>query len=329
MVIRSARQIRYLSRADIEGLALSGETLADGIELIIRASALGLAQNFPKTTKVFPDGRLFQCTMALGTGPPAPIFAATKVVGLSPANAERGLPHIGGLVVLNDGETGMPIAVMDATWITEMRTAALSLVAARRYARTDARRIGFVGCGAQANSHLSAFAEAFPLSSVTAYSRSRSSAAALVERARAMGLEAVVAEEPKQAVAGQDIVISSVPGHPELVPFLNAEWLSRGSFGAFVDLGRSWLAEGFDRIDHRLIDDRAQAEASRVYRTLTPDGPYTADLREMITEPALRRKDDEERAVFTFQGMALADLAAAALVITAAANAGVGRLLPA
>ena len=321
-------QIRYLSRADIEGLAISGEELANEIEATVRACAAGHARNFPKTTMTCPDGRLFQSTMAVGVAPPAPIFAATKIVGLSPANAERGLPHIGGVIVLNDGGTGMPVAVMDATWVTEMRTAALSLVAARRYARRDAHAIGFIGCGAQARSHLTILAEAFPLVRVTAYSRRRSSAETLAERARAMGLDAVVAEDPMQVVGGQDIVISSVPGDPQLIPFLKADWLSPGSFSSLVDLGRSWSAEGFDRIDYRLVDDRAQAEASKSYRKLIPEGPYSADLLDMLTEPSLGRKNNEERAVFTFQGVALADLAAAALVMEAAVKSNSGQLLP-
>ena len=321
--------IRYLSREDVERLGLRGTALAGAIEGALQAASRGAAKNFPKTSSISADGRLFQSIMAVGFEAPAPVMAATKIVGLSPANHARGLPHIGGLIVLNDGETGMPVAVMDATWITEARTAALSLVAARRYARRDARNIGFIGCGAQAHAHLSVFSEVFPLATVTAYSRGRPSAEALAARAYAMGLEAQIADAPRTAVSGQDIVISSVPDSPGLVPFLNADWLSPGSFAALVDLGRSWRPEGFEAFEYRLVDDRAQAEASRAYRKLTPDGPYDADLVELACDPALVRQSERARAVFTFQGMALADLAAAALVAATAAEAGIGMLLPA
>ncbi len=321
--------IRYLSREDVERLGLRGTALAAAIEGTLQAASRGAAKNFPKTSSIRPDGRLFQSIMAVGFEAPAPVMAATKIVGLSPANHERGLPHIGGLIVLNDGETGMPVAVMDATWITEARTAALSLVAARRYARPDARRIGFIGCGAQARAHLAVFSEVFPLASVTAYSRGRPSVEVLAERARGMGLEAEIADAPHDAVHGQDIVISSVPDSPGLTPFLSAEWLSPGSFASLVDLGRSWQPEGFETFEHRLVDDRAQAEASRHFRKLTPDGPYHADLMEMTADPSLLRQSERARAVFTFQGMALADLAAAALAIERAAGTGIGTLLPA
>jgi len=328
-VASSRTVIRYLSREDVERLGLRGTALAAAIEGTLQAASRGAAKNFPKTSSIRPDGRLFQSIMAVGFEAPAPVMAATKIVGLSPANHERGLPHIGGLIVLNDGETGMPVAVMDATWITEARTAALSLVAARRYARPDARRIGFIGCGAQARAHLAVFSEVFPLASVTAYSRGRPSVEVLAERARGMGLEAEIADAPHDAVHGQDIVISSVPDSPGLTPFLSAEWLSPGSFASLVDLGRSWQPEGFETFEHRLVDDRAQAEASRHFRKLTPDGPYNADLIEMAVDPSLLRQSERARAVLTFQGMALADLAAAALAMERAAGTGIGTLLPA
>lgn len=303
--------------------------MADAIETSLLAAAQGSAQNFPKTSKVLPDGRLFQSIMAIGYGEPAPLMAATKVIGLSASNSQRGLPHIGGLIVLNDGVTGMPAAIMDATWITEARTAAISLLVARRFARSNAQRIGFIACGGQALSHLWVFKEVFPLSVVTAYSRSRASAEKLVRAAQEMGLEARVADDPRQAVADQDIVVSSVPASPGLEPFLDAEWLSPGSFATLVDLGRSWHPHGFQSFPHVIVDDRAQAAASAAYRKLTPEGPYTAQLSNLAEDPGLGRRSAEERAVFTFQGLALADLAVAALALRAAEGANVGTLLPA
>lgn len=303
--------------------------MADAIERTLMAAAAGTAQNFPKTGKALPDGRLFQSMMAIGIAPPAPEMAAIKMVGLSPANTARGLPHIGGIIVLMDGGSGMPIAIMDATWITEARTAALSLVAARRYARPKSCRIGLIACGGQAKAHLHVFREAFPLLSVTAYSRSRSSAEALAARAREMGLEARVTENPRLAVADQDIVVTSVPDAPGLAPFLRAEWLSPGAFAAVVDTGRSWRPEGFEDIECKLVDDRAQAIASASYRKLTPAGPYAADLIDLVKDPRLQRQSDGERAVFTCQGMAISDLAAAALVLERAESRGIGTLLPA
>ena len=321
--------IRYLSRDAVASLGLSGRQMAEAIEATLKAAVDGAAQNFPKTSKVLPDGRLFQSIMAIGLSAPAPLMAATKVIGLSSSNSQRGLPHLGGVIVLNDGVTGLPAAIMDATWITEARTAAISLVVARRFARQNSRRIGFIACGGQALSHLWVFKEIFPLSTVTAYSRSKASAEKLARAAKEMGLEARTTDDPRAAISEQDIVVSSVPAAPGLEPFLRPEWLSPGSFATLVDLGRSWHPHGFETFAHVIVDDRTQAAASAAYRKLTPDGPYTADLSDLAKDPDLGRTRDTDRAVFTFQGMALADLAVAALALRAAEAANIGTLLPA
>lgn len=327
--MRGQPAIRYLSRADILGLGPKGGAIADAIERAVVAASKGAAENVFKTGKALPDGRLYQAMMAVGLAAPAPVFAATKIIGLAPGNAARGLPHISGLIVLNDGETGCPVAVMEAAWITEVRTAALTLIAARRLARKDARRIGFVACGAQARAHLRMLRGAFPITHVAAYSRRAETSEAFAAEARGLGLEAYAVSDARSAVSGQDIVVTSVPLAPGLRPFLDADWLEAGSFASLVDLGRSWHDEGFRAIDHRIVDDRAQAEAGAAKRRLTPSGPYTAELKELVAGTAAGRASDHERAIFVFQGIGIADLAAAALVLEAASRSGVGTLLPA
>jgi ornithine cyclodeaminase/alanine dehydrogenase len=321
------RPIRYLSRGDVERLGLTGAALADTIERTLGAAAEGAVASLPKTGKALADGRLHQSMMAVGLGPPAPALAATKVVGLAPGNAARGLPHIGGLIVLSDADTGLPVAVMDAAWITEARTAATTLVAARRLARRSAASIGFVACGAQARAHLRVLREELPLARVAAYSRRPETSEGFAADARALGLAAQAVADPRAAVAGQDVVVTSVPASPGLEPFLEAAWLEAGAFAALVDLGRSWRADGFAAVERVVVDDRAQAEAGK--RRLTPSGPYAGDLGELVAGTAAGRRCERERAVFVCQGMALADLAAAALALDRAAAAGVGALLPA
>jgi ornithine cyclodeaminase/alanine dehydrogenase len=320
--------IRYLSRGDVEGLGVTGHALADAIEQCVRAAALGRAENVPKSGVLLDDGRLFQSIMAVGHGSPAPPYGATKVIGLSPGNQAKGLPHIGSLIVLLDAETGLPCAVMDGSWITEMRTAALSLVVARRLAQRDSSRIGFVACGAQARSHLAAFREAFPLTSVTAYSRRRETAEAFAAHARSLGLEALATGEPEDAVKDMDIVVTSAPAGSQPLGFLRAEWLKEGAFAALVDLGRSWCDRGFEDIEHRIVDDRAQAKKGSKTRKLTPSGPYSMDVAELLAKSDSVKRAGRERAIFVFQGLALADLAAAALVFDRAVAEQTGTLLP-
>jgi len=319
--------IRYLSRSDIEGLGITGVALADAIEDCLRAAAAGAATNVPKSGVQLDDGRLFQSILAVGHGVPAPLYAATKVVGLAPDNHARGLPHIGSVIVLLDGETGQPAGLMDGSWITERRTAALSLVAARRLAVPASSRIGFVACGAQARAHLEVFAEVFPLTSVAGISRQQASAEAFADFARERGFTAEACDAPRAAVAESDIVITSVPAGTEPLGFLDPGWLKPGSFASFVDLGRSWRDDGFADFAHLVVDDREQASKSGARRKITPAGPFTADIGELVNAAASADRAPEDRAIFVFQGLALADLAAAVAVHEAAEAADAGVML--
>ncbi len=324
----TATMIRYLSRSNVENLGISGASLANAIEQTLRAAAAGNAENIPKSGIQLGDGRLFQSIMAVGTGPPALPYAATKVVGLAPLNHSKGLPHIGSMIVLLDGVTGLPCCLMEGSWITEMRTAAMSLVVARRLASPKAQRIGFIACGAQARAHLAVLSEEFPLTSVVAYSRRIESAEKFAAVARSNGFDVVVTDQPKHAVQDQDIIVSSVPDGSDPLAFAHSAWLQPGSFAALVDLGRSWHGQGFEAVEHRIVDDFLQAEKSQQTRRFTPPGPYTNDLKSLVMTEAPVRISERERGLFVFQGLALADLAAAALVYEQSVTAETGTLLP-
>ena len=325
--LTTSRTIRYLPAADVARLRVPGPAMADAIEAALTATAAGALQNIPKCSATHADGRLYQTILAVGHEDPAPPFAAVKVVGLSPTNEAAGLPHLGGVIILLDRASGLPRTIMDATWVTAHRTAAITLVAARRLARADSRRIGFVACGDQARAHLSVLRSAFPLAEVTACSRRMETAEAFASSARASGIEARAVREPRDAVSGQDIVVSSVPASAGLVPFLEPDWLEPGAFASLVDLGRSWVDKGFERIEHVWVDDRAQSVSAK--RKMTPAGPYAADLIEAVAKGQLGRRTPTDRGVLVFQGVALADLAVAALVAERAEAEGVGMALPA
>lgn len=322
--MRLGQQLLYLSRADVLALAIDPEAVRVALEAVLISKAAGSVRNAPKLNLLPGDGRLFQVMMSLADDPP---FAAAKVVGLASGNDARGLPHVSALIVLADAASGVPVALMDASWITAARTAAMTAVAARRLARIDAARIGFVACGVQARSHLMALCALFPLREVLAYGHRRASAEAFAAEARALGLDAVAVDDPRDAVAGLDIVVTSVPAAPGSAPFLDPGWLAPGSFASLVDLGRSWLRpDAIGRMELRAVDDHAQtAEAGGrlVYR-----GPFDADLTELASGHGPGRRTSDERAVLVSQGLAAADLAVAALVYARARERSLGLALP-
>ena len=307
--------IRYLSRADVERVCPDAGVIADRIEALLSASRRDEAWEAPKSNIHPAPGRQWMGLLSGAVQPPLAVF---KTLGLSSENAAQGLPHIGSLIVVHDGTTGIPTAIMDAGYITGVRTAAVSLIAARRLARPDAASIAFIGCGVQALSHFDAFAQEFPIREVMAFSRRRESGEALCAHARARGCDARVVDDPGKAIAAADMVVSSVPEQPGLVPFLDANRVAPGAFVAGVDLGRSWVEESFPAFNRIVVEDLEKHGAAPLVTT----APVTADLADLIAEP--RRDDDRARNAFVFRGLAFGDLAAASLCLERAVEAGIG-----
>lgn len=136
-----------------------------------------------------------------------------KLGTVAPGNADRGLPRIQALYVLVDRETLTPVALMDGTALTTLRTPAVSAVAVRHLAATDASRLVVFGSGPQAWGHVQTMRAVRPIGSVTVVGRDRERAQTLVDRVRKSGLDAVVGDA--DAVAEADIVVcATTAGEP-------------------------------------------------------------------------------------------------------------------
>ena len=162
--------VLYLSRADVEAARVPMRAIIERLEAVFREKGHGRTEMPPKP--------------GIHPGPPGndnfihampayiPLLGAAGVKWISgfPGNQSRGLPYISGLLILNDAATGLPAAIMDATWITAMRTGAATAVAARHLARKEAASFGVLGCGVQARTNLEAVAAVLPsLREVRAY----------------------------------------------------------------------------------------------------------------------------------------------------------------
>ena len=310
--------IRYLSRGDVERLALTASEIADRLETLLVAERTGDAWEAPKASIAPGDGRFFLALLGVAR---EPSLAVLKTIGLSSENTARDLPHIGGVIVVHDAQTGMPAAILDAECVTAVRTAAISLVAARRLARADSSSIGFIGCGVQARSHLDALVSELPIKRIVAFSRRYESAESLCAHARAMEIPGRVTGDPADAVAGVDIVVSSIPDQPGFEPFLDAGRLDAGAFVIGVDLGRSWIPETLPSLDRVAVDDLRRHAASPIVATVMID----TDLVTLIGEP--RRADRTSRTAFMFRGIGLGDLAATSICLDRARDHGIGVML--
>jgi len=318
----SDESLLYLTRADVAGLGITTHDIIATIEALLRQVADGKAWNTPKAQILPGDGRLFMSMLAAGS---APSLMAVKSLGMNPANPAKGLETIGALITVFDGDTGLPLGIMDGDWITGVRTAGLSATAAHHLGRKDAGTIAFVGCGLQARCHLEAFGQLFPLKRVQVLGRGVANRDRLLAMARDMGLEAQACADGDAVLEGADLVVSSVPHTGVAEPFLDPDRLIPGSFVAMTDLTRPWKRAGLARLDRIVIDDQVQERA--MADPTIPQDMISGDLKDLATGAMPGRRDDKERIAFAFRGLALGDLALAILCYQRALAAGVGQRL--
>ena len=316
----------YLSRADVESLALDMHTIIELLEKAFLEKGQGRVEMPPKPgIHTRPDAFIH----AMPAYIPALRSAGIKWVSGYPENAARQLPYISGLLILNDVETGIPDAVMDCTWITAYRTGAASALSARYLARPDSQVVGILACGVQGRTNLEAIAALFPIERVYAYDINPVVQQRYVEEMVAkFGFEIIGVGEPRRAVVESDIVVTSGPilKHPQ--PAIEKDWLKPGAFASAVDFDSYWQPAALGQIDKLATDDHDQF---RYYRQVgyfqhTPD-PY-ADLGELVAGRKAGRESESERSMAINLGLALDDMAVAPEIYRRAREAGVGTWLP-
>jgi ornithine cyclodeaminase/alanine dehydrogenase len=302
------------------------EEIIDAVEGALREKGRGTAEMPPKPgVHPLPDAFIHAMPGFLG---------GMRAVGLKwvsgfPQNPTKGLPYIGGLFVLNDAETGLPLSVMDCTWITGARTGAASAVAAKYLARPDSRTMGVVACGLQGRTNLEAMACIFPLERAFAFDIDESVTHAFAEEmGDKLGIEITPVDRVRDAVKDLDLVVTSGPILKNPTPSIPAGWLAPGSFACPLDFDSYWTGEAFEEVDRLATDDRAQLSYYREvgYFKTTPE-PY-ADLGEIVTGQVPGREEREERTISLNLGLAIEDVASARIVYKRALEAGVGVELP-
>lgn len=315
---------RYLSSVDIDALGLTPHNVANAVQAAFRALGSGGAASVPKIGFRISPTNFFHAMPARydynGT-------VGIKWIGTAD-NTASGLPHINAMIVLSDVKTAVVQAVMDGTQITAIRPASVSLVAGRYLARKDSRRMGFIACGVQALSHLDAFAAEFPIKEVNCYSRRAATAEAFAAKARARGFAANAVTDPRDAVEGQDIVVSSPPRASFPAPFLDPAWISPGTFVTGVDLARSWRCESVRSLELVTTDNREQSQAEAAQPGVLPyQGTYDADLVELASGSHPGRTTPAQRIFFIHPGLGLGDVAIASLALELAAAKSLGMEL--
>lgn len=259
---------------------------------------------------------------------PALHAVGLKWVGGYPENKEKGLPYVSGLVILNDEDTGMPLAVMDCTWITGMRTGAATALSARYLARPDSTTVGVLGCGLQGRTNLEALQTLFPVQRVFAYDKAENAERYAGEMRERFGVEVTVVREPRRAVSGCDLVVTAGPILRTPHATIKAGWLDAGAFASLVDYDSYWDAGALQEADKFCTDDVPQLEYYRGLGYFQGIPPVHATLGELVTGAKPGRQSAAERTIACNLGLALGDMATAPLVYRRAVERGLGVRLP-
>jgi ornithine cyclodeaminase len=254
-----------------------------------------------------------------------------KAVCVMPGNPARGLDAHQGVVILSDGETGEVRAVVNASAITAIRTAAVSGVATRLLAREDARELAVLGAGVQARSHLEAMAVVRDFERARVWSRTPEHAEALAAEPGELPFPVEAAGSAAEALAEADVVCTTTSA-PE--PILRRAWLRDGAHvnavGSSIPTTRELDTETMAAAS--LFVDRRESTLNEAGDFLFPQregafGPdhIRAELGELLVGSAAGRTSPEELTVFKSLGLAVEDLAAAEHVYRRAREEGAGQ----
>ncbi len=319
-------KLLYLSRADVEAVDVPMREIIEALEVAFRAHGEGRVEMPPKPgVHSRPDAFIH----AMPAYIPDLHAIGVKWVSGYPENHLVGLPYITGLLVLNDDETGLPLSVMDCTWITAKRTGAATAVAAKYLARPDSETVGILGCGVQGRSNLEALNVLFPLKRVVAYDRLPESAERYAAEVREQwGLEVIVASEPRQAVSGCDLVVTAGPILHKPHATIQSGWLDEGAFASLVDFDSYWSGAAMRDTDKFCTDDIPQLEHYRGIGYFQDIPPIHASVGELVCGFKPGRQSASERTMTCNLGLALDDMATAPIIFRRAIEQGIGAWLP-
>ena len=306
-----------LTRTDIERL-LDFPTCIAAVEDAFRRRAEGRAAPSGVLGVHVAEGGFHVKAAALELERP---FFAAKVNANFPGNpAQHGLPTIQGVLVLFDAARGEPLAMMDSASITTLRTAAASAVAARHLARRGAHTMTIVGCGVQARAHVAAMRAVLSIDQIAVFDLDVPAAKRFAAEMRALhGVSVTAADDLARATLASDVIVTCTPSR---AAFLGTAHVAPGAFIAAVGADNEQKQEiepALLRASAVVVDDLEQCatmgdlhhaiEAGVMSRT-----DVRATLGDVIAGRRRGRHNNDEIVVFDSTGVAIEDVAAAAVV---------------
>jgi ornithine cyclodeaminase/alanine dehydrogenase-like protein (mu-crystallin family) len=320
-----------LSAADVHAL-LGHAECAGAMRSALMALQDGRAQQ-PLRTVLRPAGAtglvaLMPSYLSEGDGPAA---YGLKAICITPGNPAAGLDAHQGVVLLSSGQTGEPLAVLSASAVTEIRTAAVSVVATGLLARPDADVLAVIGTGVQARAHIEALTVARPLAEIRVAGRDLARAERFAASFGPGSIRVRACASVPEAVAGAGIVVTATSSAE---PVLRGEWLEPGmhvnavgaSLPTMRELDSAAMGAGVLFADRResLLAESGDYVLAAAEGAATP-AQIRAELGEILTGQAPGRVSDDEITIFDSLGLAVEDLAAAVCAYQKAAATRAGN----
>ena len=324
--------MRLLSKADIKKVF----TMKDAIEadkIAFRMAVEGKCDAPLRTNIQAPkyDG----CFLFMPAYVEEMDTASLKIINIFPHNIDAGIPSAPAQVLLIDGKTGLVTAVLDGTYVTQLRTGAASGAAFDLLARKDAQIGGLIGTGGQAATQLEAMLAARNIKQVKVYdlnfARTQEFAAKMQEELKAYGAEIIAVETSDEAVVDADVLITVTPSTK---PVFDGNKVKAGATVSCVGSYQHHMQEMHPAVLTRAskiyfdLEEMVLSEAGDILipladGTITKDD-FTGDLGDVILGNVVGRENDEEIIVFKTVGIATQDLVTAKTIYDKAMVAGIG-----
>jgi len=326
--------LTYLSGPDVEALALTDDEILAAVEAAVLAQGRGQVVLEPRVHLV-PDPA-FRGHFNVLRAYVAPLgVAGVKIVSDYVDNYRHGLPSEMGLLDLRDPRTGRPLAIVDATAITDMRTGAVTALGARHLARPGSRVLGHVGARGSAYWNVRLLDRLFDFAEIRVHSRRPESRAAFGARLTAdLGKPVTVVDDWEPCVRGADVVVeaSRLPA-PE--PLLKTAWIARGAcvipYGTMSAVELSLT----DIMDKVVVDDWRQCRPGLPFGALrahVDSGKLTeqtlhAELGQIVAGLKPGREREDETILFWHRGLGTTDVALGHAMVEKARRLGIGQTL--
>jgi ornithine cyclodeaminase len=328
--------LRFLSGPDIDELAVTRREIVDAVEAVVAAHGRGETVFEPRVHLVPDNGGVGHFNVLRGHVSTLGDHGVSgiKVVGDFVPNYTEGLPSELGLATLYDPHNGVPMAILDATSITEARTGAMTAVGARHLARPDARVLGHAGARGTAFSNVTMLDELFDLDEIRVTSRREESREAFGDQLRAVTDTPVrVVGTVEEAFEDADILVEATR-LTEPDPLLRTAAVKPGAFVVPYGTVSAVELDLLDVMDKVVVDDWREAQSGRfgALRAHVDTGRLRretlhAELGQVVAGLRPGREHADERILLWHRGLSVLDVAVAHLMLSRAEAADVGTML--